>query len=261
MDQAPRERCSPASEPGSSGCCRLRPANRRRPSWATRSTTPTGVTPSRPAWPSTSSCGHGGRRCSGPRPGLPPAATAGPQRPADPRRAAGGRPAGRADRPGGGRSRARGARGGRRRGRVGVGRRSLRGARRCRHHPREEQASEEDDDEPAQSQAWASTSSVTTEPGSRVQSVAQDGHHSSRCSSGACPCGPCGNPTTRSPERRCIRAGKSNPLLAQPVILTVIPPVVRLRGGLTPERPSGAVSVEVGGRSMMRRSVPPRRGS
>ena len=31
---------------------------------------------------------------------------------------------------------ARGARGGRRRGRIGVGRPSLRGARRCRHHPR-----------------------------------------------------------------------------------------------------------------------------
>jgi Epoxide hydrolase N terminus len=36
---------------------------------------------------------------------------------------------------------------------------------------------------------------------------------------------------------------------------------VRLRGGLTPERPSGSVSVEVEGRSMMRRSVPPRTGS
>ena len=29
-----------------------------------------------PAWPSTSSCKPGGRRCSGPRPGSPPAATA-----------------------------------------------------------------------------------------------------------------------------------------------------------------------------------------
>jgi len=38
---------------------------------------PTGATPRRPAWPSTSSCKRGGRRCSGPRPGLPPAATAG----------------------------------------------------------------------------------------------------------------------------------------------------------------------------------------
>ena len=43
---------------------------------------------------------------------------------------------GRADRPGGGRSPARDARGGQRRGRVGVGRPSLRGARRCGHHPR-----------------------------------------------------------------------------------------------------------------------------
>jgi hypothetical protein len=42
-----------------------------------RSTTPTAVTPSRPAWPSTSSYGHALRRSSGPRPGSPPAATAG----------------------------------------------------------------------------------------------------------------------------------------------------------------------------------------
>jgi hypothetical protein len=56
------------SEPGSSGCCRARPATRRRPSWATRSTTPTGATPSRPTWPSTSSCERGGRRCCGPIP-------------------------------------------------------------------------------------------------------------------------------------------------------------------------------------------------
>jgi hypothetical protein len=64
------EEHSLASEPGSRGCCR------RRPSWAMMSTTPTGATPNKPAWPSTSSCEPGGRRYRGPRRGLPPAATA-----------------------------------------------------------------------------------------------------------------------------------------------------------------------------------------
>ena len=73
----------------------------------------------------------------------------GPQRPADPRRAAGGGPAGRTDRPGGGCTPARGARGGRQRGRVDVAGHAFEVLADADITPEEEQASEEDDDEPA----------------------------------------------------------------------------------------------------------------
>ena len=92
----------------------------------------------------------------------------GPQRPADPRRAAGGRPAGRADRPGGGRSRALGARGGRTR--SGWCRPAI--PSRCSPRPtspqRRSRPARRTTTSLPQRRVWASTSSPTTRPDSRA---------------------------------------------------------------------------------------------